>query len=39
MSHGRGWFKRAIMGSVADEILRGSSVPVLIIRPKETDNK
>jgi nucleotide-binding universal stress UspA family protein len=39
MSHGRGWFKRAIMGSVADEILRGSSVPVLIIRPKEIDNK
>ncbi len=39
MSHGRGWFKRAIMGSVADEILRGSSVPVLIIRPKETENK
>jgi nucleotide-binding universal stress UspA family protein len=32
MSHGRGWFKRAIMGSVADEILRSSSVPVLIIR-------
>ena len=39
MSHGRGWFKRAIMGSVADEILRGSSVPVLIIRPKEIDSK
>jgi nucleotide-binding universal stress UspA family protein len=39
MSHGRGWFKRAIMGSVADEILRGSSVPVLIIRPKETDSQ
>jgi len=39
MSHGRGWFKRAIMGSVADEILRGSAVPVLIIRPKDTDAK
>jgi nucleotide-binding universal stress UspA family protein len=35
MSHGRGWFKRAIMGSVADEILRSSSVPVLIIRATE----
>jgi nucleotide-binding universal stress UspA family protein len=35
MSHGRGAFKRAIMGSVADEILRGSILPVLIIRPKE----
>jgi nucleotide-binding universal stress UspA family protein len=39
MSHGRGWFKRAIMGSVADEILRGSTVPVLIIRAKEADAK
>ena len=39
MSHGRGGFKRAIMGSVADEILRGSTVPVLIIRAKETDAK
>jgi nucleotide-binding universal stress UspA family protein len=39
MSHGRGWFKRAIMGSVADEILRGSSVPVLIIRAIDTDVK
>lgn len=39
MSHGRGWFKRAIMGSVAGEILRASSVPVLIIRAKDIDNK
>jgi len=39
MSHGRGWFKRAIMGSVADEILKGSSVPVLIIRAQESNNK
>jgi nucleotide-binding universal stress UspA family protein len=35
MSHGRGAFKRAIMGSVADEILRGSHLPVLIVRPKD----
>ncbi len=39
MSHGRGWFKRAIMGSVADEIIRGSSLPVLIVRPKDIDTK
>ena len=39
MSHGRGWFKRAIMGSVADEILRGSLVPVLIIRATDIDTK
>jgi len=36
MSHGRGWFKRAIMGSVTDEVIRHSRVPVLVIRPKET---
>jgi nucleotide-binding universal stress UspA family protein len=35
MSHGRGAFRRAIMGSVADEILRRSSLPVLIVRPKD----
>ncbi len=39
MSHGRGWFKRALMGSVADAILRGSNVPVLVVRPKEIENK
>ena len=33
-SHGKGWFKRAIMGSVTDEILRTSKVPVLVIRSK-----
>ena len=39
MSHGRGWFKRAIMGSVADEILSKSLTPVLIIRAIDTDAK
>jgi nucleotide-binding universal stress UspA family protein len=39
MSHGRGWVKRAIMGSVADEILSHSSVPVLIIRAKDVEKK
>lgn len=33
-THGKGWFKRAIMGSVTDEVLRKSKVPVLVIRPK-----
>ncbi|MBN2240240.1 MAG: universal stress protein [Dehalococcoidales bacterium] len=32
-THGKGWLKRAIMGSVTDEILRTSKVPVLVIRP------
>jgi len=32
MSHGRGRFKRAILGSVTDAIMRGSTIPVLVIR-------
>jgi nucleotide-binding universal stress UspA family protein len=34
MSHGKGRIKRAIMGSVADEVLRRSAVPILIVRPR-----
>lgn len=32
-THGRGGLTRMVMGSVADEILRRSHVPVLLIRP------
>jgi len=32
--HGRGGIKRAILGSVADEVIRKSTKPVLVIRPK-----
>lgn len=32
-SHGKGGLKRAFMGSVSDEVVRQSRVPVLIIRP------
>lgn len=39
MSHGRGRFKRAILGSVADAIIRGIDVPVLVIRPKDDEVK
>lgn len=35
MSHGRGRFKRALLGSVADAIMRGSTIPVLVIRAKD----
>jgi nucleotide-binding universal stress UspA family protein len=35
MSHGRGWFRRAILGSVTDAVIRGCSVPVLVIRASE----
>jgi nucleotide-binding universal stress UspA family protein len=37
MSHGRGRFKRAILGSVTDALIRGGTVPVLVIRAKDTD--
>jgi nucleotide-binding universal stress UspA family protein len=32
-AHGRGGLRRALLGSVADKILRGTGVPVLIVRP------
>lgn len=31
-ANNRGWLKRAIMGSVTDEVLRTSDVPVLVLR-------
>ena len=34
-THGRGPLSRAFLGSVADEVLRGSEVPVLLIRPRQ----
>ena len=33
-ANNKGWLKRAIMGSVTDDIIRTSSVPVLVLRPK-----
>jgi len=35
MSHGRGRIKAAILGSVTSAIIHGSTVPVLVIRPKD----
>ena len=34
-SHGRTGWSRAWMGSVADAVMRGSNVPVLMVRPNE----
>jgi nucleotide-binding universal stress UspA family protein len=34
-SHGRGGFSRAWIGNVADSIIRGTGVPVLIVRPED----
>jgi nucleotide-binding universal stress UspA family protein len=33
-THGQRGLKRLILGSVADKVLRGSTVPVLLHRPK-----
>jgi nucleotide-binding universal stress UspA family protein len=38
MSHGRGRFKRAILGSVADALIRRASFPILVIRAKDTES-
>jgi nucleotide-binding universal stress UspA family protein len=32
-THGRGGIRRLAMGSVADKVVRGASVPVLLVRP------
>jgi nucleotide-binding universal stress UspA family protein len=34
-SHGRGTVGRAVFGSVADRVVRSSSVPVMIVRPRD----
>jgi len=34
-THGRTGFKRMLLGSVADKVLRGAQVPVLLYRPGE----
>lgn len=34
-THGRSGFGRAVMGSVADSVIRRSHLPCLVIRPKE----
>ena len=32
-THGRGGIKRALLGSVAEQLLRSASVPILVMRP------
>ena len=34
-THGRGLVKKMLMGSVAEEVVRGAPCPVLIVRPDE----
>jgi len=38
-THGKSGLKRAIMGSVADTVIRESGKPVLVIRPKTLSKK
>lgn len=34
-THGRGGLARLLMGSVADKVIRGATIPILVRRPKE----
>jgi nucleotide-binding universal stress UspA family protein len=34
-THGRGGLERAMMGSVADYLLRHSKIPIFVVRPKK----
>lgn len=38
-THGKSGLKRAIIGSVADEVIREPGIPVLAIRPKRQQTK
>ena len=33
-THGRGFVSRLLLGSVADEVIRGATVPVLVYQPE-----
>ncbi len=33
-THGRGGLRRVMLGSVADRVIRGSTVPVLVLHPR-----
>jgi len=38
-THGKSGLKRAIMGSIADVVIRESGKPVLVIRPQTSSKK
>jgi nucleotide-binding universal stress UspA family protein len=37
-THGRGGWTRIALGSVADKVVRGSQIPVMVYRPKAGRN-
>jgi nucleotide-binding universal stress UspA family protein len=36
-SHEKGWFRRMLDGSVTDDLLRSTHIPVLVVNPEERD--
>jgi len=38
-THGRGGFRRVVLGSVADKVVRGAAKPVLVMRPPAATSK
>lgn len=36
-SHGHGGLKRMVLGSIADLVIRESGLPILVIKPQETE--
>jgi nucleotide-binding universal stress UspA family protein len=38
-THGRSGMERWLLGSVAEKVVRGAKMPVLLVRPKQTDKK
>jgi nucleotide-binding universal stress UspA family protein len=37
-THGRSGLGRIVFGSVADQVLRESGLPILVIKPQETED-
>jgi hypothetical protein len=38
-THGRGGLKRLVMGSVTEHLLGATRLPLLIVRPQETETR
>ena len=38
-SHGKGWFKRVVIGSISEYVVHHSHIPVLVIRNEPADGK
>ena len=38
-THGAGGLQRALVGSVADKVVRGAATPVLVLRPRKEETE